>query len=197
MPIISDCTQVALHGTVVGSDRPWAIVQHCMADAGGPPSALEQAQVWVDAFDAELTPVISAGVTVESATYVDLRTSTGLSGPVTGTTLPSVGGGSGNMCPPNTAVLVKMSTAGGRSQRSGRMFLPGVDEDQVDAAGLMTTGYVNDVQNAIDDFWDALTTGGVIPVVSSKTGTSTQEPVTITAMAVQRLCATQRRRLRR
>lgn len=195
--IISACTQVAISGTVTGSTRPWACVQHVISAGTGAPTALEQAQVWVDAFCSELMPVMSAGVQATAATYVDLRSTSGLSGPVTGTLLPETGGGSGNMCPPNTAALVKLSTAGGRSQRSGRMFLIGVDESQVTANGEMTTGLVSDYQNAVDDFWDALTAGDVIPVVNSKTGVGTYAPATITGMSVAALLATQRRRLRR
>jgi hypothetical protein len=101
------------------------------------------------------------------------------------------------MLAPNTAILVRLETAGGRSTRSGRMYIPGVDEDQVTANGEMTSGYVTDVQNAIDDFWDALTAADIIPVVNSKDGAGGYEPQTITGMAVQTLLATQRRRLRK
>lgn len=197
MPIISACTQVAITGSVVGSTRPWAMVQH-VTDAGGAvPDPEDQARLWVEAFNAEVMPVISAAVTATAASFVDLRSLSGASGPVSGSTLPETGGGSGNALAPNTAILVKLQTAGGRSTRSGRMYLPGVDEDQVTANGEMTVGYVADVQNAIDDFWDALTAADIIPVVNSKVPGGTYAPNTITSMTVAALLATQRRRLRK
>lgn len=197
MPIISACTQVAISGTVVGSTRPWSIVQHVIDAGGAVPDPEDQARLWVDAFCSEIMPVISAAVTAATATFVDLRTADGASGPVTGSTLPEVGGGSGNALAPNTAILVKLQTAGGRSTRSGRMYLPGVDEDQVTANGEMTSGYQGDVQSAVNDFWTALTAADIIPVVNSKSSTGTYSPNTITAMTVPALLATQRRRLRK
>ena len=197
MAIISACTQVAITGTVVGSTRPWALVQH-VTDAGGAvPDPEDQARLWVDNFCSEIMPVISAAVTATAASFVDLRSLSGASGPVSGSTPPETGGGSGNALAPNTAILVKLQTAGGRSTRSGRMYLPGVDEDQVTANGEMTSGYVSTVQSAVSDFWTALTADDLIPVVNSKVPGGGYTPNTITAMTVAPLLATQRRRLRK
>lgn len=194
--IISNCTRVSVVGTNSGG-RPWAIVQHWVGAGGTPPAPLAGSNGWVAAFIANVLPVLSAGISVTGGFYTDLRTSSGASGPTAAIGPPVQGGGSGTMCPPNTAGLVKLATSGSRSQRSGRMFLPGIDEDQVDAAGNMTSGLVGDLQTAMDAFWDELTGINIIPVVNSKTSETTYAPATVTGMIVQEKVATQRRRLRR
>lgn len=195
-PIISPCTQVAMTGANL-SGRPWAIVQHWIGAGGTPPSPSSGSGQWIQAFVDNVLPVLSSSISVTGGSFVDLRTSGGASGPVTGIGLPASGGGSGTMCPPNTAILVTNATIGTRTQRSGRMYLPGADEDQIDAVGTLTGGYVSDLQDAIDAFWAALTDADIIPVVSAKASPTTYEAVTITGMAVQTKVATQRRRLRK
>lgn len=195
-PIISDCVQISISGTTAGNSRPWTVVQHAIA-GGADPGPADIAFGWAQSFLSELMPIVSSACTATSASFLDLSSPSGASGPVTGITLPVVGGGSGTACPPNTSILLRMETIGSRSQRSGRMFLPGVDEDQVDAGGLLTSDYVDDITAALDDFQAGLLGFDVIPVVNSKASETTYEAVVITGMSVAGMVATQRRRLRK
>jgi hypothetical protein len=100
----------------------------------------------------------------------------------------------GNGSPPQVAVLVRKVTALGGRRNRGRMFLPGVPELWVNEQGLLSANYVTGLQGAFDQFiinMDSQQTRAYL--LHSGPGF---DPVNITAMVVQPLVATQRRRLR-
>lgn len=196
MPIISDCNQVTLEGVTAGG-RPWAIVQHWIGLGGAPPDAENGAQFWAQSFVDQVLPGLCHDTSVTGGSYVDLSSSSGASGALSPLTGPLTGGDSGFMAPPNVCILVKCVATGTRSQRSGRMYLPGVNEDQIQANGVLTDDYRDDTQDAISSFLDALQDAFIAPVVNSKASETTYIPRTITAMSVQGVVATQRRRLRK
>jgi hypothetical protein len=115
-----------------------------------------------------------------------------------GSTARAVDGGSeATSVPPNTCILVhKRTTIGGRRGR-GRMYVPGCPEPQMGPHGLLTGTYLGQVQVELDDFYTALTTAGLTPVVLHAAGVSaTPAPSEITQFVAQGLGATQRDRMR-
>lgn len=101
----------------------------------------------------------------------------------------------GNFQSPNVAALVKLSTGlTGRANR-GRMYLPYVIEDnEIDSAGVLGTLALSKCQQAIDELLALLaTTDNSLVILHSVEGV----PSPVLAAAVQRVAATQRRRLRR
>lgn len=114
-------------------------------------------------------------------------------------------------CPPNVAVLVKKLTTSGRGSRSGRMYLPGIEEANVSEDGVIGNSTIDALQAACDDFLDNINndSGGPIdwtsrlvvvhleprpapPLPDNRVGTYTA----VSSLAVQSTVATQRRRLR-
>lgn len=102
--------------------------------------------------------------------------------------------------PSNLAVLVRKVTALGGRRNRGRMFLPAgfIAEGNVDARGFLDPALVSALQGDVDAFLTALdpsTLGAVTPVILHSEEPSAPTPVT--ALRVQSLAATQRRRMRR
>ena len=155
-------------------------------------------------------------LTCLSVSWVDMNSESGSTGEVTtgtGAVWPAVGGGGSAPFSANVAVLVtKVLETGTRNRRNGRMYLCGGAEtwttagapNQVDAATRATLNanlatFVNDVNNGGDPFEAQWFLG-----VTHTTNVGTPEEPDIvfdgfsdlSAMVVQPLLATQRRRLR-
>jgi hypothetical protein len=137
-----------------------------------------------------------------TATLMRIRVSYGTDGSadlVSDVAYTTAGGRALTSLPPNCAVLVhKRSARGGRRGR-GRLFIPWlIGENDVDEAGIITPAVVTTVQTAMNAFRTALSTGGAPMVILHSVGlTSMGSPDVVTALAVDRLIATQRRRLGR
>ena len=196
MPFIAPAIQVSVLGTQ--ADGPWANVFAIHTDVFTP-VASAAAQALLDAYITEILPVLTDSITVSSATFVDLSSSSGDTGEVTPTGgLTLTGGVHTDASPPQVTYLVKLSTIGGRSTRSGRTYLPGVRNDEVSEAGNINGATVTTVTNAYADFMDALITSesgqlGVLHRNVSGPGSCTD----VTAAICETAVATQRRRLRR
>jgi hypothetical protein len=119
----------------------------------------------------------------------------------------SIGAGTNtkNGLPPNCAMLVhKITQRGGRRGR-GRVFLPFcLDEGTVDEGGLITTTALGVMQLAMNTWRTALSTNGVPMVLLHEPSTPETEnkttpgpPNLVTALQVDKLISTQRRRLGR
>lgn len=193
-PIVAPCFQVGLQGLTNGG-RPWTIVQHWIGAGSSPPEADTGATLWAADFIAHVLPLLCHDTSVTGVTYADLSSLSGISGSLALT--PINGGDSGFMAPPNVCGLVTCSATGTRAQRNGRMYLPGMNEDQIQANGDFTETYVNDLNGGLSDFQEALQGDFIIPVVLSKATGGGYEVRTIQDMTLQGLAATQRRRLRR
>jgi hypothetical protein len=126
----------------------------------------------------EVTHVDALGP--HTAEHVDRLTGTG-----TGTPLTS-----------NTSVLVRKETALGGRHGRGRMFVPGiqVSEIDVDESGLIGTTDLTAIQVTWTAFFDAMVASTCLPVLLHADGST---PNAITALRVQPIVATQRRRMRR
>jgi hypothetical protein len=127
--------------------------------------------------------------------------------PDTGVATGAVAGSeTGQSAVQNTAYLVhKRSAEGGRRGR-GRWYLPGVAEGDVSPAGAVTSGRQTTMNAALVDFLARFGAAGLTdmaPVIlHGLIGSSTPppgfgDPTLITAMTLDPVAATQRRRLRR
>jgi hypothetical protein len=111
----------------------------------------------------------------------------------------TVGGRSLSSPPPQVAVLAhKRSQRGGRRGR-GRMFIPWwIDESSVDESGNILVSEVAVLNAALDVFTGDLTTRNVTMCLLHEPGKSVPgTPNLVTDFYVDRLVATQRRRLGR
>jgi len=109
-------------------------------------------------------------------------------------TLNRTPAGSGSAESPQVALLAqKVSGFAGRQNR-GRMYVPGLGQDQVDNAGLITSSAL---VNFAADFAGALSTWSTnnADLVILHTD-SAVTPTPVVALEVSPKCATQRRRLR-
>jgi len=192
-PIISDCIRVSVKGTQPAGT--WANVFHII-DLGTASSTEELAQTFVDDFANDMMTHVTAQWVLTSGDYVDLSSSSGDSGTVNRTGGPKAGEAGGFGAPPNTAILIKWDATGGRAQRGGRTYLGGVDEDQVQTNGDLTSGYVTNIEDDVEAFQATLATHSIAMVINSKTGEASYAPRTITGFSVDPRVATQRRRLR-
>jgi hypothetical protein len=104
------------------------------------------------------------------------------------------GGGTGTS--PNVAILVhKVTPLGGRAGR-GRMYIPGVQESEVDTSGNLTTPFVTGINAELATFWSTLNSDDTPPVILHNVGSPLTTPTPITDFNCDPRVATQRRRLR-
>jgi len=117
----------------------------------------------------------------------------------------TVGGASGAPLPQNCALLVhKRTSVAGRRGR-GRCYIPGPEEGQVSAAGVVLNVVVADWQDHLDAWLAAIVASANIAtavVLHSTTLTipdpdDLPSPYTITNLVMDSTIATQRRRLRK
>jgi len=95
---------------------------------------------------------------------------------------------------PNTAGLVKKSTALGGRKGRGRFYLPGLPEGNVDSGGSIDSALVTAINTDLATFLATLATNGS-PMVLLHSDLTT--PTLVTSLSLEVVAATQRRRLRR
>lgn len=96
---------------------------------------------------------------------------------------------------PNTALLIKKTTAVGGRRGRGRMYWPGIEEGVIDAYGNIDPGAQSTFQDKFTSFKESLSTNDVPMVVLH--GQSGFTPHLVSSLIVQPVAATQRRRLRK
>jgi hypothetical protein len=151
-------------------------------------------QAVADAWRDEVMPHIS-----NVWTYVE-ATAREAAGAIFTASYSAAGGVADSPCPPNTCALVrKLSILPGRRNK-GRLYLPGIREDQVDGAGNLNSSLRTALQTAMDSFHsavEAIGSGGLGQmVILHDSSLGTAPPTTVTGLQVQSLAATQRRRMR-
>lgn len=98
---------------------------------------------------------------------------------------------------PNTAYLVHKATAlGGRAGR-GRMYMPGVNEGDVDGTGVVDGTLLGLLNTRWAAFAAALVLADLPMVLLHGPGSPISTPTLVTGVTVDQKVATQRRRLRR
>lgn len=109
---------------------------------------------------------------------------------------PDTGLGTASALPNNTAVLVRKVTAAGGRRGRGRMYIPGIVEGDVDAAGGINNTPRAAWQTAIDAMFTNLVGLPSIDALALLHDTAPFGPNDITSLEVQLKVATQRRRMR-
>lgn len=113
--------------------------------------------------------------------------------------------GSGVGATQNVAYLVHKNSALGGRRHKGRMFVPGVLEGTVDTVGVVADATLTNWQTQLNSFFTNLDNTGPDPenvenmVILHSTSelSATPPPTVVTSLSIDRLVATQRRRLRR
>lgn len=101
--------------------------------------------------------------------------------------------------PPNSAWLIKKTTARGGKRHRGRMYLPGVPYTWLLTGGAVGTTQLASVQTAVDTLFDNVdgdTTMGGMWILHSTGISTTPDPTRVTGLVAADKIATQRRRLR-
>lgn len=98
---------------------------------------------------------------------------------------------------PNVAYMVNKHVAGLSGRFAGRMFYPGVSEGNTTTGGVVGPAAVSQINSALEIFYDAAVLLGGQPCVFGAPGTPGAAGREVTALTVDPLVATQRRRLRR
>lgn len=195
MPIVAPNTyRLAVVGTAGG--RTWANVFHTQRLGSSPPEVADAAAILGDAYADTILPLLTDSVTCTGVNYVDLSSLSGDSGTIPWPAAEDSGGDGGAPAPMQVAYLMRWNAAGGRAQRNGRSYFPGVNEQAVLDNGTVETDKLNALTSAANDFITALQTGDLgLSVISSVDG-DTYAPRAISAGICDTRVATQRRRLR-
>jgi len=195
-PIVAEnAVQVSFGGTY--GTRNWAHVVGGFITGTGTAEGL--ARDIVQSYLDNVMPVLASSVNLSTARYVDLRTLDGDSGPISGLTgFPASGGGGDNGAPPNVTYLLRLEISGGRASRNGRMYLPGVNEAEVNGFGVIDSEQVDGLNIATGNFFTDITAGdnGYLGVLG-KTSTGSYLMRSVIDVNVDTKVATQRRRLRK
>lgn len=157
---------------------------------GGPLQADEAAEAWATIWAANIVPQMSSSVTF-TGTYVKLGPNQ--FGPFA--EFPAaVQGSEGSTCDvPSVAALIIKNTALGGRQGRGRMFLPGLEENEINTGGEISSTRRTLLDAGFVDLMADATTALMLPVVLHNDALA---PTPITSMVTAGLAATQRRRLR-
>lgn len=194
-PIVAEnAVQVTLAGVQGG--RTWANVVGGFITGAG--TAVGLAEDIVASYIENIMPVLASTVSLTAARYVDLRDLDGDSGDVPGSWgFPIAGGGGANGCPPQVAYLINLNVGGGRTTRNGRMYLPGVNETEVDGLGVLDGDQIAGMNLAVAGYLGDVTAGDNGDVgVLGKLSTGSYVMRSVIDGACQSRVATQRRRLR-
>ena len=103
------------------------------------------------------------------------------------------GGQGGDAVAPNTALLIRKHVPGRSARFSGRVFWPGVSDEDLNPGGTLTGTAITRIQAACDSLWLAMGNAGFVPRVFSED----RPPEPVSDFILQPRTATQRRRLRR
>lgn len=207
MLLVPSTAQYTVRGTYLGRDCDNTLAI-CRPEPGSLP---RDEQVKVDAeavlaaWSTDMRPCFTSSYTMKSVHYVDMSSTSGVTGEVSASTDPAVswplngsGGGGGHPLPGNVSVMVTKATSRRRNERPGRFYFAPPGETWSNGNGLEPTGVTN-IQTNADNFLTYLNgligATAFIAVVSKATAT-TGVARPITALIVSPTFATQRRRLR-
>lgn len=176
-----------------GADRDYLVTYGVSLESG---ASVAMANSLHSAFALNWDDVLSDSYTMPGCI---VREGTGSGDPITweSTNSAIVGAITSGVFPPNTAVLVKKTTASGGRRNRGRMFIPAViSEAGVNNSGQIDPAFLAARQTIADDFLDdtiGVTGVGNMVILHSEAPST---PTTVTSLIVDQTVATQRRRLR-
>lgn len=109
----------------------------------------------LEAWATHVVPLLPNNYSVQNAHFVDLHTVNGVTGTVSRAT-PATGGITAAAASPYTGLMVrKLYGSAFRGKRSGRVFLPGLNESQVDEDGIIFAATRDTAVNALVAFAQA------------------------------------------
>lgn len=211
-----DVVRFTVNGDLLGAPTATILDMVVQADDSGEgrPAAMEEtAAVILDAWVDELLPLQVPNFSLTSISWVDLTSLDGTVGEIVSTddnTLPLTGTRTGEATPSQIAALVTKVCSSNRGTRNGRLFFPGLSEEDV-SGNYMTVAYTALLVDAWSNMTEILTETGVAlganyfpTVVHTRNNGTPQNPnivyvgnTQVTNFLPQRQVATQRRRNRR
>lgn len=202
----------ALHGTYAG--RPVVNIIDMKIDTTGTTVSRDDSifeiagDILNNWFDEIVNFIICEDFTFTKVTWLDLNSLDGAVGERSSTsvhTLPLNGALTNPPMPGNVALRVNKNTIGRRGERQGRMYLCGIAEDLTASGGpnMVQPGDIPAINAGLATFLDNITDESVVGqtdtkkmhVVHTKDGVFTSSS-TVTALVVDPMVASQRRRLR-
>lgn len=161
--IFSDnVTEVAVQHLISG--RPAVNVLHVKTDTLlGTFDPEETARDLLDNWQDHIIPLVTSNVVVQGAAWRSLDEGNGASGfLIPDGDKPTEGGQAGAAATPNVAWLIRKEVTGrSRTERNGRMYIAGVEEAGVTAAGVVSGDYPTLWSDALEDFLSGVD-GGVL-----------------------------------
>jgi len=191
--IPEDYGQSATKFVLTGTDT-YGVVVLGHSFGVGVPNVVDGANAVHDSWEAmDIMAILNSNWQL-SEVVLTIMTATG---PISGTDTrsPLTGANGGGGAAPNLAYLVRKTTdQGGRAGR-GRMYIPGVEESDVNSAGVLEGGILATFATVIGDMLNDFSTNDVpIRLLHNNPALT---PGVVTGLAPQSKTATQRRRLRR
>lgn len=176
---------------------------------------ISQAEDIAEQWEQYILPQQVNNLSLESVSYLDLNSSSGVAGTFTGSgsiTLPATGTATEPPLPTNVSVLVRKTIEGTRGRRNGRLYWAGGNEAFTDdatpnqvASGALAIlnpawqSFLTSTNN-VDTFGTAFSSEMVVVHVTARDtdGNPTAgDSSPVTSLSIDSLLATQRRRLRR
>lgn len=197
----------------VANGRPWAMVLHMDIDTPAleerHEAIADQAKVLNNEWYDWIRPLCSVSTTMVGTRWVDLNAADGTTGSSVATdapaVVPAVGIATGEPYGRAVAKLVKKHTASARGRRSGRIYLPGATETQIDG-GAISAAHMTQLNTNMTAWRDAINQegagGGVFGPYDSRLvvlhvpASGVVSFDVVTSMGPESTLATQRRRQR-
>jgi hypothetical protein len=164
-------------------------------------------------FDTALSPILDTEVLIGPTTLRYVPSGGGEVVTILSTVLPTLGAQNVDSTPSNVALLVKKLTAQGGRRGRGRLFLPwAIPETSMGETGVLTPAYITSCTNALNTWFANFSVQKMVVLHDSTKRTVTHPsdtvtqitesevavppPAEVTALQVDPVCSTQRRRLR-
>ena len=151
--ILNNGVRFTIHG-LWSNNRPVLTTWHTLMThlTSRPPACEEVAGMIGSAWATHAIPVLANNYQFQTVSWLDLASETGSSGEFSLATV-QIGGGAGANASPYNGILVTKNIADkGRGKRSGRTFIPGLDEQHLDEDGVVSTTARNGADAALEQF---------------------------------------------
>lgn len=208
--VVPGIARFTLHG--VFGPRPWANVFDMHIQSGGiggrTDNVADQAQVFLNNWIDQIKPRVSNGCRLDGCRWVDLDTLQGTVGDAVTASgarvMPAFGAQTSEAMPPSVCFFSRKIVVAGRGKRKGRTYWPGPTENQVSSSAL-TSQEVTNWTTALNAFLSGVSQSGatsfggydshMVVVHENAAGQVSHDDVT--ALKIDSMPATQRRRLRK
>ena len=184
---------VTFHFTTVGAAGD-SVITLGLDQSGSTATSQQDLQAVYDGFVATVMTRLTSAVSLDGLTAI----ATGAGGPQSFEVIDEqLGFLSGALLPANCAWLVQKLTGFAGKKNRGRCFLPGVPVEGIQGINpnLHDTGQLAAMQTEWNDFYSALITADLLPVILHQEGVA-DAPRAVTEFRVNERLATQRGRMR-